>query len=87
MWTDGIHAILLPVSQANRSLFVLVVLGVNGQARRCLHRVGLMMSSRLMPERRRARELLASSSRGASEELLVLGHGFSRRMLAPGLQQ
>jgi hypothetical protein len=40
-----------------------------------------------MPERRRARELLASSSRGASEELLVLGHGFSRRMLAPGLQQ
>ncbi len=37
---------------------------------------------RLGPEQRRALELLASSLHGATEELLVYGHGFSRRMLA-----
>jgi len=41
-----------------------------------------MTSPRLTPERRRALELLASSRHGANEELLVLGHCFSRRMLA-----
>jgi len=33
-------------------------------------------------ERRRALELLASSRHGVNEEMLVHGHGFSRRMLA-----
>jgi len=37
---------------------------------------------RLSAEQRRALELLASSRRGANEELLVLSHGGSRRMLA-----
>jgi len=36
----------------------------------------------LNAEQRRALELLASSRHGANEELLVLGHGFSCRMLA-----
>jgi len=36
----------------------------------------------LNAEQRRALELLASSRHGANEELLVLCHGFSRRMLA-----
>jgi hypothetical protein len=38
--------------------------------------------ARLMPERRRAPQLLASSRHGGSEELLGLGHGFSRQRLA-----
>jgi hypothetical protein len=42
----------------------------------------LMTSSRLMPERRRALELLAKSRNGVNEELLVHGHDFKRRMLA-----
>ncbi len=42
---------------------------------------------RLNGEARRALELLASSRHGLNEELLVHGHGFHRRMLAPGLQQ
>ena len=37
---------------------------------------------RLSPEQLRPLQLLASSRHGANEELLVLGHGFSRRMLA-----
>jgi hypothetical protein len=37
---------------------------------------------RLSPEQRRAPELLAESPHGATEEMLVYGHGFSRRMLA-----
>jgi hypothetical protein len=37
---------------------------------------------RLSAERRRALELLASSSHSVNAELLVLGHGFSRRLLA-----
>ncbi len=37
---------------------------------------------RLTPERRRALKLLASSCHGASEELLVRDHGFSRGVLA-----
>jgi hypothetical protein len=41
---------------------------------------------RLNEEQRRALELLAGSPHGVPEELLVLGHGFSRRMLA-GLVQ
>jgi hypothetical protein len=36
----------------------------------------------LNAEQRRALKLLASSGHGVNEELLVLGHGFSRRMLA-----
>ena len=36
----------------------------------------------LRSERRRALQLLASSSRGATEDLLVLADGFSRDMLA-----
>jgi hypothetical protein len=36
----------------------------------------------LRSERRLALQLLASSSRGATEDLLVLAHGFSRDMLA-----
>jgi hypothetical protein len=34
------------------------------------------------PEWRQALQLLARSPRGATEEVLVLGHGFSRDMLA-----
>ena len=41
-----------------------------------------MTGPRLPPERRRMLKLLARSRHGANEELLVLGHGFSRRMLA-----
>jgi hypothetical protein len=37
---------------------------------------------RLGPEQRRALELLAGSPHGATEEMLIHGHGFSRRMLA-----
>jgi hypothetical protein len=36
----------------------------------------------LGPEWHHALQLLASSSRGASEDMLVLGHEFSRDMLA-----
>jgi hypothetical protein len=36
----------------------------------------------LRSERRRALQLLASSTRGATEDLLVLAHDFSRDMLA-----
>jgi hypothetical protein len=36
----------------------------------------------LSPEWRQVLQLLASSPRGATEEVLVLGHGFSRDMLA-----
>jgi len=41
-----------------------------------------MTGPRLTPERRRALELRASSPRGATEDVLELGHGFSREMLA-----
>jgi hypothetical protein len=34
------------------------------------------------PEQRRALELLTGSRDGVNEELLVYGHGFTRRMLA-----
>lgn len=44
-----------------------------------------MTSLSLTRERHRALRLLASSQHGANEELLVLGHGFSRRMLVPDL--
>jgi hypothetical protein len=37
---------------------------------------------RLGAEQRRALKLLASSRQGVNEELLVRGHGISRRMLA-----
>jgi hypothetical protein len=37
---------------------------------------------RFSSEQRRALELLASSPHGTTEELLVYGHGFSRRMMA-----
>jgi hypothetical protein len=37
---------------------------------------------RLTPEQRSALELLASSPHGTNEELLVLSHGFTRRMVA-----
>ena len=37
---------------------------------------------RLGPEQRRALELLAGGPHGATEEMLIHGHGFSRRMLA-----
>jgi hypothetical protein len=36
----------------------------------------------LSPERRQVLQLLASSPRGATEEVLLLGHRFSRDMLA-----
>jgi len=36
----------------------------------------------LSAKRRRALELLAGSRHGVNEEMLVHGHGFSRRMLA-----
>jgi hypothetical protein len=36
---------------------------------------------RLSPEERHALELLASNPNGPTEELLVHGHGFTRRML------
>jgi len=39
-------------------------------------------SLRISTERRRALELLASNRHGVNEEMLVHGHGFSRRMLA-----
>ena len=38
--------------------------------------------TRLSAEQRRALELFAGSPHGANEELLVLGHGFTHRMLA-----
>jgi hypothetical protein len=41
-----------------------------------------MTSPRLSPERRRALELLASDRHGVNAELLVHGHGISRRVLA-----
>ena len=37
---------------------------------------------RLGPEQRRALNLLAGSPHGATEEMLIHGHGLSRRMLA-----
>jgi hypothetical protein len=39
---------------------------------------------RLGPVQRRALELLASNPHGVTEEMLIYGHGLSRRML-PGL--
>jgi hypothetical protein len=39
------------------------------------------LKRRLSPDERRALELLASNPNGATEELLVGGHGFTRRML------
>jgi hypothetical protein len=39
------------------------------------------LKRRLSPEERRALELLASNPNGATEELLVHSHGFTRRML------
>jgi hypothetical protein len=42
----------------------------------------LPRKSHLSPEWRQVLQLLASSPRGATEEVLVLGHGFSRDMLA-----
>jgi hypothetical protein len=41
-----------------------------------------MTSPRLSPERRRALELLASDRHGVNADLLVHGHGLSRRVLA-----
>jgi hypothetical protein len=41
-----------------------------------------MTSSRIIPEQRRALELLASSRFGVNEEQLVHGHVFSRRVVA-----
>jgi hypothetical protein len=38
--------------------------------------------TRLSSEQRRVLKLLANSRHGANEELLVLGHGFSRGVLA-----
>lgn len=38
--------------------------------------------SRLKPESRQALQLLARSPRGATEDVLELGHGFSRETLA-----
>jgi hypothetical protein len=37
---------------------------------------------RLSPEERQALELLASDPQGATEELLVLAHGFDSKMIA-----
>jgi hypothetical protein len=45
-----------------------------------------MTSPRLSPEQRRALELLVSNRHGVNAELLVRGHGLSRRVLA-GLVQ
>jgi hypothetical protein len=45
-------------------------------------RAAIAARTSLCPERRRALELLASSRHGANAELLVLGHGFKRRVLA-----
>jgi hypothetical protein len=42
----------------------------------------LPQEHRLSPEWHRALQLLASNPRGATEDLLVLGHGFSSEMLA-----
>ncbi len=39
------------------------------------------LKRRLSPEERRALELLASNPNGATEELLVHDHSFTRRML------
>src|SRR5258708_11614271 len=44
--------------------------------------MAVLPRNRLRPEWRQALQLLASSPRGATEEVLVLGHGFSRDMLA-----
>ncbi len=44
--------------------------------------MAVLRRNRLSPEWRQALQLLASSPRGATEEVLVLGHGFSRDMLA-----
>ena len=38
--------------------------------------------ARLTAERRRALKLLASDQHGVNRDLLVLGHGFKRQMLA-----
>ena len=38
--------------------------------------------ARLTTERRRALKLLASDRHGVNKDLLVLGHGFKRQMLA-----
>lgn len=39
------------------------------------------LKRRLSPEERRALQLLASNPNGATEELLMDSHGFTRRML------
>ena len=44
--------------------------------------MAVLPRNRLSPEWRQALQMLASSPRGATEEVLVLGHGFSRDMLA-----
>ena len=47
------------------------------------------LKRRLGPERRRALKLLARNPHGATEEMLIYGHGLTRRMLTglvrPGL--
>jgi hypothetical protein len=77
-----IHALLLPVWQANCSLFVLAVPLLMDVPDAALIEFPPMTSSRLTPERRRALEVLASSRHGVNAELLVHGYGFSRRVLA-----
>src|SRR5258708_37886352 len=44
--------------------------------------MAVLPRNRLSPEWRQALQMLASRPRGATEEVLVLGHGFSRDMLA-----
>ena len=44
--------------------------------------MAVLPRNRLSPEWRQVLQMLASSPRGATEEVLVLGHGFSRDMLA-----
>jgi hypothetical protein len=45
------------------------------------------MARRLIREARRALKILANSPDGASEALLVYGHGFKRQMLAGLVRQ
>ena len=44
--------------------------------------MAVLPRNRLSPEWRQVLQLLASSPRGATEEVLLLGHRFSRDMLA-----
>ena len=46
------------------------------------HSASARTGPRLNVERRQALKVLAGSRRGVKEELLVVGHHFSRRMLA-----